>query len=77
MEKYTVDIESLKNCIGLLPKYGEHNQKVLISLDDVIAMIDNFPKDPLIINTPINYRGPIISTSPAVVPDPLKGWEVK
>lgn len=76
MAKYIVDIDSLISCLSLLPNHGDillHR----VNLGDVIDMIEKFPKDPLIINSPINYGGPIISTSPAVVPDSLKGWEVK
>lgn len=72
MAKYIIDIDSLISCLSLLPNHGDillHR----VALGDVIDMIEKFPKDPLI----INYGGPIISTSPAVVPDPLKGWEVK
>lgn len=73
--KYVVDVDSLIRCVQLLPNYGSHGA-AKVSLDDVIALIEAFPKDSPIINTPINYTGPIISTSPAVVPDTLKGWEV-
>lgn len=76
MNKYIIDIEALKNCIKLLPKPVKQGDNVLVNLDDVIEMIDNFPKDPNVTMTPVNYHGPVISTSPAVVPDTLKGWEV-
>ena len=75
MAKYIVDIDSLISCLSLLPNRGS----ILlpsIALEDVIDMIEKFPKDPLINNLPIYYTSPIILTSPAVVPDSLRGWEV-
>ena len=76
MAKYIVDIDALKDCINMLPIPYRINGVEMVCLDDVQKMIDKFPKDSSISNTPINYTGPIISTSPAVVPDTLKGWEV-
>ena len=71
MSKYVIDVDALKECIKLLPKSYD-GTITTVRIDDVFEMIDKFPKD-LPIN---NYTGPIISTSPAVVPDTLKGWEV-
>lgn len=71
MSKYIIDVDALKECLNLLPKRYDASNYTTVRIDDVINMIDNFPKDP-----PINYTYPIISTSPAVVPDTLKGWEV-
>lgn len=71
MAKYIVDVDALKECIKLLPKKCDGSNFTTVRIDDVIKMIDKFPKD-----LPINYTNPIISTSPAVVPDTLKGWEV-
>lgn len=72
MSKYIIDVDALKECLSLLPTRYDTNNYTTVRLDDVLEMIDKFPKDP-----PINYTCPIISTSPAVVPDTLKGWEVK
>ena len=72
MSKYIIDVDALKECIKLLPKKYDGSNFTTVRMDDVIEMIDKFPKD-LPIN---NYTGPIISTSPAVVPDTLLGWEV-
>lgn len=71
MARYIVDIDALKDCIQLLPKRYDSNNSTTVRLDDVIKMIDSFPRD-----FPINYTGQVISTSPAIVPDTLKGWEV-
>ena len=76
MSKYIIDVDALKECINLLPKKYDGSNFTTVRLDDIIEMIDKFPKDPLIANVPINYTGPFISTSPAVVPDTLKGWLV-
>ena len=70
MSKYIIDVDALKECIDLLPKSYD-GTITIIRMDDVIKLIDKFPKD-----IPGNYTGPIISTSPAVVPDTLLGWEV-
>ena len=70
MSKYIIDVDALKECIKLLPKSYD-GTITIIRMDDVIKLIDKFPKD-----IPINYTGPFISTSPAVVPDTLKGWLV-
>ena len=75
MSKYVIDVDALKECIELLPKKYD-GTITTVRINDVFEMIDRFPKDPLITKVPINYTGPIISTSPAVVPDTLKGWEV-
>lgn len=70
MSKYIVDVDALKECLNLLSK--KYNGAIItVRLDDVIKLIEKFPKD-----IPDSYTGPIISTSPAVVPDTLKGWEV-
>ena len=71
MSKYVIDVDALKECIKLLPKKYDGSNFTTVRMDDVIEMIDKFPKD-----RSIGYTGPIISTSPAVVPDTLKGWEV-
>lgn len=71
MSKYIIDVDALKECIKLLPKKYDGSNFTTVRMDDVINMIDKFPKD-----IPGNYTGPIISTSPAVVPDTLLGWEV-
>lgn len=71
MSKYIIDIDALKECIKLLPTRYDSSNFTTVRLDDVFEMIDKFPKD-----IPGNYTGPIISTSPAVVPDTLLGWEV-
>ena len=71
MSKYIIDIDALKECIKLLPKKYDGSNFTTVRMDDVINMIDKFPKD-----VPGNYTGPIISTSPAVVPDTLLCWEV-
>ena len=76
MAKYIVDVDALKECIKLLPKKYDGSNFTTVRIDDVIKMIDKFPKDLPVSTSPINYTGPIISTSPAVVPDTLKGWEV-
>ena len=70
MSKYIIDVDALKECINLLPKNYD-GAITTVRIDDVLEMIDKFPKD-----RSIGYTGPIISTSPAVVPDTLKGWEV-
>lgn len=72
MSKYIINVDALKECLKLLPTRYDVSNYTTVRLDDVLEMIDKFPKD-----LSINYGGPIISTSPAVVPDPLKGWEVK
>ena len=71
MSKYIIDVDALKECIKLLPKKYDGSNFTTVRMDDVIKLIDKFPKD-----IPINYTGPFISTSPAVVPDTLKGWLV-
>ena len=71
MSKYIIDVDALKECIKLLPKKYDGSNFTTVRMDDVINMIDKFPKD-----IPGNYAGPIISTSPAIVPDTLLGWEV-
>ena len=72
MSKYIIDVDALKECLQLLPTRYDVSNYTTVRLDDVLEMIDKFPKD-----SPINYRDLIISTSPAVVPDSLKGWEVR
>ena len=76
MSKYIIDVDALKECLQLLPTRYDVSNYTTVRLDDVLEMIDKFPKDSLITNVPINYTGSIISTSPAVVPDTLLGWEV-
>lgn len=76
MSKYIIDVDALKECLNLLPKKYDGSNFTTVRIDDVLEMIDKFPKDSPVANVPINYTGPIISTSPAVVPDTLKGWEV-
>lgn len=77
MSKYIIDVDALKECINLLPKKYDGSNFTTVRINDVIEMIDKFPKDPLTTNVPIScYTGPFISTSPAVVPDTLIGWEV-
>ena len=76
MSKYIIDVDALKECLNLLPKRYDASNYTTVRLDDVLEMIDKFPKDSFITNVPVNYTGPFISTSPAVVPDTLKGWEV-
>lgn len=71
MSKYIIDVDALKECLQLLPTRYDVSNYTTVRLDDVLEMIDKFPKD-----IPGNYTGPIISTSPAVVPDTLLGWEV-
>ena len=41
--KYIIDIDALKNCLGLLPR--SFSDLACVDIDDVNRMIDAFPKE--------------------------------
>ena len=43
--KYIIDIDALKDCLELIPILNRINGISCVNFDDVISMIDRFPKE--------------------------------